>query len=97
MASSATASSPALPALRIALVGESLIDFTCTQGLSFAGHEGGALSNSAIAAARLGQATGFITQLSNDMFGERLLAHLQGNGVDTRFVLRSAAPPTPGR
>lgn len=80
--------------MRIALVGESLIDFTCTTGLSFEGHEGGALTNSAIAAARLGQPTGFVTQLSTDMFGERLLRHLEGNGVDTRFVLRSDAPST---
>jgi fructokinase len=80
--------------MRIALTGEALIDFTCTSGLSFEGHEGGALTNSAIAAARLGQATGFITQLSTDMFGERLLQHLEGNGVDTRFVLRSEAPST---
>ncbi len=80
--------------MRIALAGEALIDFTATSGLRFEGHEGGALTNSAIAAARLGQETGFITQLSTDMFGERLLQHLAGNGVDTRFVLRSDAPST---
>ncbi len=80
--------------MRIAIAGEALIDFTCSGGLRFEGHEGGALTNCAIAAARLGQATGFITQLSNDMFGERLLKHLQDNGVDTRFVLRSDAPST---
>ncbi|RZL68044.1 MAG: carbohydrate kinase, partial [Variovorax sp.] len=82
--------------MRIALAGESLIDFTSTSssGLAFEGHEGGALTNSAIAASRLGQPTGFITQLSNDMFGERLLRHLKDNGVDTRFVLRSDAPST---
>lgn len=79
--------------MRIAFVGESLIDFTATgEALGFQGHEGGAFANSAIAASRLGQAAGFITQLSTDLFGERLLAHLQRNGVDTRFVLRSAAP-----
>jgi fructokinase len=80
--------------MRIAFVGEALIDFTCVDGLRFEGHEGGALTNSAIAAARLEQPTGFITQLSNDLFGERLLAYLQANGVDTRFVLRSSAPST---
>lgn len=80
--------------MRIAFVGESLIDFTCTSGLSFEGHEGGALTNSAIAAARLGQSTGFITQLSTDLFGERLWRHLERNGVDMRFVLRSEAPST---
>ena len=81
--------------MRIAFVGEALIDFTATDGaLGFQGREGGAPANGAIAAARLGQPTGFITQLSTDLFGERLLAHLRGNGVDTRFVLRSAAPST---
>jgi fructokinase len=80
--------------MRIALAGEALIDFTCTGGLRFEGHEGGALTNSAIAAARLGQRTGFITQLSTDMFGEALFKYLEGNGVDTRFVLRSDAPST---
>lgn len=82
------------PALRIAFIGEALIDFTCTAGLNFEGHEGGALANSAIAAARLDQPTAFITQLSTDMFGERLLDNLVRNGLDTRFVLRSDAPST---
>jgi fructokinase len=80
--------------MRIALVGEALIDFTCTHGLAFEGHEGGAPTNSTIAAARLAQPTGFISQLSTDLFGERLMAYLQANGVDTRFVLRSDAPST---
>ncbi|MBC7682577.1 MAG: carbohydrate kinase [Ferruginibacter sp.] len=80
--------------MRIAIVGESLIDFTATSGLNFAGHEGGAPTNSAIATARLGQAIGFISQLSTDLFGERLLKHLESNGVDTRWVLRSDAPST---
>jgi fructokinase len=82
------------PDLRIAFIGEALIDFTCTNGLNFEGHEGGALANSAIAAARLAQPTAFITQLSTDMFGERLLENLTRNGLDTRFVLRSDAPST---
>lgn len=78
----------------IAIVGEALIDFTGSGGLSFEGHEGGAPTNSAVAAARLGQPTAFISQLSTDLFGERLMQHLIGNGVDTRFVLRSDAPTT---
>ena len=82
------------PALRIAFVGEILIDFTATAGLAFEGHEGGALANSAIAAARLDQPTAFITQLSTDLFGERLFDNLVNNGIDTRFVLRSDAPTT---
>ena len=81
--------------MRIAIAGEALIDFTSVGGtLNFAGREGGAPANVAVAAARLGQPTGFISQLSNDLFGQRLWAHLRKNGVDTRFVLRSDAPST---
>ncbi|MDA8454057.1 carbohydrate kinase [Acidovorax sp. GBBC 3334] len=80
--------------MRIAFIGESLIDFTATGGLAFQGHPGGAPGNCAVAAARLGQPTGYVSQLSHDLFGERLFAHLQGNGVDMRFVLRSGAPST---
>jgi fructokinase len=80
--------------MRIAIVGESLIDFTATGPLAFQGHEGGGPSNCAVAAAGLGQATGYISQLSRDMFGERLHAYLEAKGVDLRFVLRSDAPST---
>lgn len=80
--------------MHIALAGEALIDFTATGALAFQGHEGGGILNSAVACARLGQPTAFITQLSNDLFGEQLLRHLQANGIDTRHVLRSAAPST---
>ena len=80
--------------MRIAIAGEALIDFTATGGLAFQGHEGGAPANCAVAAARLGQATGFVSQLSRDLFGERLFAHLQGNGVDMRLVQRCDAPST---
>lgn len=83
-----------MPDIRIAIVGESLIDFAATGGLNFAGHEGGAPTNSAIATARLGQPIGMVCQLSTDMFGERLLKHIENNGVDTRWVLRSDAPST---
>ncbi len=80
--------------MRIALLGEALIDFTSTGPLAFQGHPGGSPLNTAVACARLGQPTGFLTQVSNDLFGEALLAHLRANGVDTRFVLRSDAPST---
>lgn len=82
--------------MRIALTGEALIDFTASEAgtLAFLGHEGGSPLNTAVACARLGQPTGFCTQLSTDLFGERLMAFLQGNGVDTRFILRSNAPST---
>jgi fructokinase len=80
--------------MRIALLGEALIDFTSTGPLAFQGHPGGSPFNSAVACARLGQPTGFLTQISRDLFGEALIEHLRANGVDLRFVLRSDAPTT---
>jgi fructokinase len=80
--------------MRIALAGEALIDFTSTGPLAFQGHEGGGILNTAVACARLGQPTAFITQLSLDLFGEQLLRYLQANGVDTRHVQRCAASST---
>jgi fructokinase len=82
--------------MRIALTGEALIDFTASQAgtLAFLGHEGGSPLNTAVACARLGVHTGFFTQLSTDLFGERLMGFLAGNGVDTSFILRSNAPST---
>ncbi|AVS73252.1 carbohydrate kinase family protein [Paracidovorax cattleyae] len=83
--------------MRAAFMGEALIDFTSSRAdgaLGFAGHVGGSPLNAAIACARLGQSTGLLTQLSTDLFGERILDYLQRNGVDTRFVPRSAAPST---
>jgi len=82
--------------MRIALTGEALIDFTASEAgtLAFLGHEGGSPLNTAVACARLGVHTGFLTQLSTDLFGERLMGFLAGNGVDTSFILRSNAPST---
>ncbi|EJL80442.1 sugar kinase, ribokinase [Polaromonas sp. CF318] len=82
--------------MRIAITGEALIDFTASEAgtLAFLGHEGGSPLNTAVACARLGQPTGFLTQLSTDLFGERLMHFLERNGVDTRFILRSDAPST---
>ncbi|MET3496985.1 carbohydrate kinase family protein [Variovorax boronicumulans] len=82
--------------MRIALTGEALIDFTASEAgtLAFLGHEGGSPLNTAVACARLGVHTGFLTQLSTDLFGERLMAFLARNGVDTSFILRSNAPST---
>ena len=82
--------------MRIALTGEALIDFTASEAgtLAFLGHEGGSPLHTAVACARLGQPTGFLTQLSTDLFGERLMRFLERNGVDTRLILRSNAPST---
>jgi len=78
--------------VKVALAGEALIDFTSVGDLRFQGYCGGSPLNTAIAVARLGQQCGYITQLSTDLFGERLRRHLEDNGVDTRFVLSHPAP-----
>lgn len=87
--------------MRIALVGEALIDFAGAGNLVFQGHSGGSPLNSAVACARLGQPTGYLTQLSTDLFGEHLLNEMQANGIDTvlefsspEIVTRSAFPTT---
>lgn len=80
--------------MRIALAGEALIDFTGSGGMAFQGHCGGSPLNAAVACARLGQPTAYLTQLSTDLFGEQLLQHMHANGIDTRFVQRNDAPTT---
>jgi len=80
--------------MRIALAGEALIDFAGHGNMAFQGHCGGSPLNSAVACARLGQPTAYITQLSTDLFGEQLLQHMHANGIDTRFVERSDDPST---
>ena len=80
--------------MRIALIGEALIDFTGRGGMAFTGHCGGSPLNAAVACARLGAATGYITQVSNDLFGDQLLQHMHANGIDTRFVARGDGPST---
>jgi fructokinase len=80
--------------MRIVVAGEAVIDFTSAGDLAFQGHFGGAPLNASLAAARLGQPTGLVTQLSTDMFGRRLMDYLQANGIDTRFVCFDDAPTT---
>ncbi|MGH3073990.1 MAG: 5-dehydro-2-deoxygluconokinase [Gaiellales bacterium] len=56
---------------------------------------GGTATNVAVAAARLGRSTAVITKVGDDPFGRYAVAALQGFGVDTRFVSRTADLPTP--
>jgi fructokinase len=80
--------------VRVAVAGEALIDFASIGDLRFQGYCGGSPLNTAVAVARLGTATGYISQLSTDPFGQRLRQHMEANDVDTRFVLSHAAPST---
>lgn len=55
---------------------------------------GGAVFNTAIALARLGAPSALFTGLSEDVFGQQLMAALEADGVDHALALRSARPTT---
>ncbi|WJY21381.1 carbohydrate kinase [Fontisubflavum oceani] len=78
--------------------GEALIDMlprkTEEGEASFAPYPGGAVFNTAVALARLGVGTGLFTGLSRDLFGARLEAVLQLNGVESGLAARSDRPTT---
>lgn len=80
--------------MKIAILGEALIDFKSTGNLAFQGFVGGSSLNVATATSRLGQPTGFLTQISRDLFGASLKEHMAENQIDITFVLESAAPST---
>lgn len=78
--------------------GEALMDvYTGAQtptGLSLDARIGGSPLNVAQGLARLGRPVAFLTGLSSDAIGERLMASLAAEGVDTSLVLRNDAPST---
>ena len=80
--------------MNIVTSGEALIDFKDSGDLAFQGFVGGSPLNVAVAAARLGAEVGFAAQVSTDLFGERITAHLRANGVSEQLLLRSDAPTT---
>jgi fructokinase len=80
--------------VNIVTSGEALIDFKDAGDLVFRGYVGGSPLNVAVAAARLGAGVGFAAQVSTDLFGERIVAHLRANGVSEDLLLRSDAPTT---
>jgi fructokinase len=80
--------------MKIAILGEALIDFKSTGALAFQGFIGGSSLNVATATARLGQTTMFLTQISSDLFGASLREHMTKNGIDTSHVLESNAHST---
>jgi fructokinase len=80
--------------MKIAILGEALIDFKSTGALAFQGFIGGSSLNVATATARLGQSTMFLTQISSDLFGASLREHMTKNGIDTSHVLQSEGHTT---
>lgn len=54
----------------------------------------GNAANAAVAAARLGLSTGFISNVGKDQFGEKILAVFAHEGIDTTYVAVNDGVPT---
>lgn len=52
---------------------------------------GGKGANQAVAAARLGSAVRMVTRVGNDLFADNTVANFERNGIDTTYVMRTAA------
>jgi 2-dehydro-3-deoxygluconokinase len=83
--------------LDIVALGEAMIEFNQARADAPAAYLrgfGGDTSNMAIAAARLGAATGYATRIGGDPFGRMLLELWRAEGVDTAGVAIDGAAPT---
>ena len=80
------------------ITGEALIDFVPQDDrkgeIAFLPKPGGSPYNVALAAARTGCETYFLGNISNDLFGDQLLTHLQNNDVNCSLIERSNLPTT---
>ncbi|SEB22174.1 carbohydrate kinase [Variovorax sp. YR216] len=78
--------------------GEALMDVymgaSTPTGMTLDARIGGSPLNVAQGLARLARPAAFLTGLSSDALGERLLASLRAEGVDTSLILRNDAPST---
>jgi 2-dehydro-3-deoxygluconokinase len=83
--------------LDIVALGEALIEFNQARGddpYTYLQGFGGDTSNTAIAAARLGAASGYVTRVGDDAFGKRLLGLWADEGVDASGVAVDQDAPT---
>lgn len=73
--------------------GEALFDLFTREddsdALRIEAHAGGSPFNVAISLARLGSRVAFLSGISNDPLGERLMARLRSEDVDDRYIVRS--------
>jgi fructokinase len=84
----------ASPRPAILCCGEALIDMAPTSEGAFQPLPGGAVFNTAVALARLGAPSALAAGVSRDLFGARLAAALQADGVDPGWLARSDRPTT---
>ncbi len=78
--------------MKVASIGECMIEFSAAGGGLFARGFGGDTLNTAVYLSRLGIDTAYVTALGDDALSEAMLAAWQAEGIDTREVLR-----VPGR
>lgn len=60
----------------------------------FVKQQGGAESNFAIGASRLGIKSGWVSRIGKDSFGDYMISFIRGEGVDTSHVKRDSKYPT---
>lgn len=74
--------------LDVVALGEAMVELNQRDGEHYTAGFGGDTSNCAIAAARMGARTAYLTQVGDDLFGDDLLALWTREGIDTRGVVR---------
>lgn len=80
--------------LDVLALGEAMVEFNQQPDGRYLAGFGGDTSNCAIAAARMGARTGYVTQVGDDVFGEQLLGLWRKEGITTQGVLRVAGAET---
>ena len=78
----------------IVVAGEGLIDLIIDADATVRAVPGGGPYNTARTIARLGQPIGFLGRVGTDRFGRMLLAGLDGDAADLRYVVATDAPTT---
>ncbi|PSL54061.1 fructokinase [Saccharothrix carnea] len=78
----------------IVVAGEALVDLVPTSEGDLSPRLGGGPYNVAVAAGRLEAPVGFLSRVSSDLFGDRLLERLHASNVRTDLVQRGDQPTT---
>jgi len=83
-----SAAASSVPPLDLVCLGEAMVEFNQARDepTRYTAGFGGDTSNCAIAAARIGARSGYITQIGDDVFGSQLLALWRDEGIDTGGV-----------
>src|ERR1700741_4465041 len=74
--------------MKVASIGECMIEFSAARDGLFARGFGGDTLNTAVYLSRLGVDTAYVTALGDDALSEAMLAPWQAEGIDTHEMLR---------